>query len=336
MTQELVLKGTTAYYERLVPEVKKRMYENKLVFIHDSLLVGCQYNCAKCFSGGSKEYTRQLKEMGKKATNLSEEDRQNMIKEAHDLGAKALVTAGAGEPLLSKDLDKVIEMCSKMDMYVVIFTNGLLLDKEKAEKYLSKNVSIVFSLDSLKEENYNKLTGTKGNLKTVLKHLKDLLEMAEEKAEIVGDYKIVRVAVNTNPTMLTYRPEEGIDEVKEIHEMIDGRATHFVSHITPNAKARENWKMLVGTEDCRINPVLEEAQKKYSKGLGGSSRRDDGKCAYMYNGVVQFAGYWMGCPNVGVSADIGRYPEVNVEQHFKEKLVSLEKSGSPLCISGRG
>ncbi len=336
MTQELVLKGTTAYYERLVPEVKKRMYENKLVFVHDSLLVGCQYNCAKCFSGGSKEYTRQLEKMGKKATNLSEENRRNMIKEASDLGVKALVIAGAGEPLLSKDLDKVIEMCSKMDMHVVVFTNGLLLDKEKAEKYLSKNVSIVFSLDSLKEENYDKLTGTKGNLKTALKHLKDLLEMGEEKAEIADNYKVVRVAVNTNPTILTYRPDKGIDEVKEIHELINGRATHFVSHITPNANALKNWKMLIGKEGCELNPVLGEAQEKYSRGLGGSSRRDDGKCAYIYNGVVQFAGYWMGCPNIGVSADNGRYPEVNIEEHFKEKLASLEKSGKPLCISGRG
>lgn len=331
---ELILKGTTAYYEHLVPEVKSRLNIGGLVFIHDSLFVGCKYRCLKCFSDGSNAYIEQLRARGVTPANLDKSARERLIHEAYELGARTVVIAGAGEPLMSPDLDTAIDICSRLkDMKLVVFTNGLLLGEEKIEEYFSKEVSIVFTFDSISEQNYDRLTGTHGNFRTVLNNLESALDLSEKHSTSEGRYKIVPLAVNTNPTLLTYDPIRGVDEVGQIHALINGKATHFVSHLTPNGNAAQNWKLLIGKENYFPNPALKEAEKKYSRGLGGSSRRQDGKCAYIYNGVTQFAGYWMICPNFGLVSNLGRYPEKTLEQHFSEKKDILDEMGEPLCVT---
>jgi len=331
---EVVLKGTTAYYEALVPEIKRRLNSGKLVFVNYSLPGGCQYNCLKCFAGGSKAYAAQLKKRGIALTKFDESASKKLIREAYLLGTRSVIVAGAGEPLLSPKLDLLVQTCSELEgMHLIVFTNGLLLDKKKAEEFFSNGVSIVFTLDSISEKNYDQLTGTAGNFKTVLRNFKQALVLSEKYSKTQACYKVVPLAVNTNPSLLVYRPKEGVNELKKIHELIDRRATHFVFHITPNSNAIRNWRELVGTSDFSPNPLLKETEKIYSSGLGGSSKRKDGKCGYLYNGVSLFEGHWMLCPNFGQVLDLGRYPEKSVKQHFEEKKEILRKKGLPLCIT---
>lgn len=332
----IVLKGTTTYYEKLVPETAERLRTGQLVFLHDVLMGGCQYRCLKCFSSSSKAYEGQLREKNVAVENLGSTLRRNLVKEAYSLGVRSIVIAGAGEPLISKDLDSITDTSSELGINLVVFTNGLLLDEKKAREYFSKGVSIIFSLDSTNPDSYDTLTGTGNNFKIAFKNLKSALRMAEDYSSIKNGHKIVQLAVNTNPTILTYDPAEGIDEIGEIHELIQGKAAHFVSHPTPSGNAVKYWKVLGGTKDLSFNPDIINAQRRYSAGLGGSSRRKDGRCAYIHNGVVHFAGYWMICPNHGVKEDFGKYPEVSVQEHFEQKKKFLMGINSPLCITRAG
>ena len=331
---DTVLKGTTAYYEALVPEVRERLESDKLVFLNYSLPIGCQYNCLKCFVGGSKAYSEQLKKRGIALKNFDDFTSKKMIQEAYALGVRTVVVAGAGEPLLSPKLDLLVQTCSGLKgMHLIVFTNGLLLDRKKAEEFFSKGVSIVFSLDSLSEKNYDRLTGTKGNFEKVLGHFRQALELSEKYSRIQEGFKVVPLAVNTNPSLLVFNPKENINELEKISKLINGRATHFVSHITPNSNAVKNWVEMVGTSDFSPNPMLKETEKIYSSGLGGSSRKKNGKCAYLNNGVSAFEGHWMICPNFGQELDLGCYPEKGINQHFEEKKEILEKKGFPSCIT---
>ena len=60
------------------------------------------------------------------AEELSLERRFHLIEELASLGTKVIILSG-GEPLLVKDLDLIIDLCKKKNMYVVISTNGTLI-----------------------------------------------------------------------------------------------------------------------------------------------------------------------------------------------------------------
>ena len=98
-TNKLVLQGTTAYYENLVPDVANRLKSDELVFLHDILPGNCQYNCLKCFSESSDVYSGQLKERGLSSKHM---DKNRLFHEAYENGVRSIIVPGAGEPLISQ------------------------------------------------------------------------------------------------------------------------------------------------------------------------------------------------------------------------------------------
>ncbi len=334
LKNQLVLKGSTAYFEKVDSETAQRLENHDLVFLNMPLPVGCNYKCPKCFSGGSDVYKEQLQNK-RGYINFNPKLRNRVISEARGLGANTLIIAGAGEPLMFYDLDKILKKTSEKEMYTIIFTNGSFLSKEKADNYFSKGISLVFSFDSISSNNYDKLTATNGNYKIVRKNLESVLELAEKFSSIQNDCKIVPLAINTNLSLLNYDPKQGIDEIIMIKDLINNRAAHFVSNITPTGMAKKNWDWLVGTKDYSPSPILKEAEKIYSKGLGGSSRKKNNECAYIHNGVTIYEGYYMMCPNIGLLVDFGNYLDVCISEHFDVKKKLLKNQKNPLCFSRR-
>jgi wyosine [tRNA(Phe)-imidazoG37] synthetase (radical SAM superfamily) len=329
---KLVLKGTTSYFESLDPEVSKRMDEGGLAFLNMPLPIGCNYKCPKCFSGGSDIYNEQLRQRGI-STELEPTLRKDLIRNAFDLGARTLVIAGAGEPLLYGGLDDILELTGNLGMNSVVFTNGSQLSKERAQSLFSRGTSIVFTYDSTCSKHYDMVTGTRGNHDFIRANLEGALSLSENYTSIRSGHKILQFAINTNPTVFTFNQAEGIDEIDEISNLISGRAVHFVSHITPTGSAETNWELLTGKKDLVLNPQLKEAEAMYGNGLGGSSRRKNGLCAYLHNGVTIYEGHYMFCPNAGLKVDFGRYPEISILEHIKEKKERLRSKGKPLCIT---
>lgn len=330
--EKIVLKGTTTYFEQTDLETSKRMKEGGLVFLNMPLPIKCNYKCLKCFSGGSDLYNEDLKKRDI-YPNFNESLRKSLITEANNLGAKTLVIAGAGEPTLYPNLDNLLEYTGNLGMNSIVFTNGLDLSKERAKHLFDSGTSIVFSYDSTNPNTYDILTGTKGNHRKVRSNLENALSISKEYSKIKNGIKIVPMAVNTNLSKLTYNPEQTIDEIAEIHELVTGIATHFVSDITPTGNARDNWGMLVGTKDFSPNKFLQEAEQKYSKGSGGSGRKQDDNCAYIHNGIVVYEGYFMMCPNFGLKHDFGKYPDISISKHFNIKKEVLQNKGNPSCVT---
>ena len=332
---DIVLKGTTTYFEKVDLETSQRMKNGELVFLNMPLPVGCNYRCPKCFTGGSDIYEEQLRNR-RNTSRFSPQLRRRLIRESYDLGAKTMIIAGAGEPLIYPEVGDVLETTAEVGMGVVLFTNGSSLSEEKSREYFSKGVSLVFSLDALSEESYDRLTGTTGNYDTARRNLEFALKEAEKHSHIKNCCKVVPLAVNTNLTNLTYNPNRGIDEISRIKDLIAGRVPHYVSHITPTGQAKKHWDSLVGTDDFSPNPILKEGERRYSNGLGGGSgRRKNKQCAYIHNGVAVYEGHYMMCPNVGLIVDWGRFPEVTVQEYFEAKKRRLDELGNPSCVTRR-
>lgn len=74
-----------------------------------------------------------------------------------------------GEPLLRKEINKLIENISGMNVKIKITTNGVFLDNF-IEFFKEKKVSVNVSLDTLNEEKFFKISGDR-NLKKVIDNI---------------------------------------------------------------------------------------------------------------------------------------------------------------------
>lgn len=60
-----------------------------------------------------------------------------------------------GEPLVNKNLPKLVEIAHKYNMYVAISTNGILVNQNIAQKLIEAKIDkVIFSIDGLDEETY--------------------------------------------------------------------------------------------------------------------------------------------------------------------------------------
>ncbi|MEH7612112.1 GTP 3',8-cyclase MoaA [Gottfriedia acidiceleris] len=85
------------------------------------------------------------------------------------LGVRKIRITG-GEPLLRKNLPKLIERLNKIDGVedIALTTNGTLLKKFAKDLYEAGLRRVTVSIDSLDEERFSYMTGNRGNVKSVL------------------------------------------------------------------------------------------------------------------------------------------------------------------------
>jgi MoaA/NifB/PqqE/SkfB family radical SAM enzyme len=101
----------------------------------------CNLNCKGC-------YEKAIRPPSKK--ELTEQQLSSIIKQAHDLGISFIVVAG-GEPFIRHDFFKITK--DYPDIIFLIFTNGLLINKEILEAMKKqKNIVPLISLEGCEEE----------------------------------------------------------------------------------------------------------------------------------------------------------------------------------------
>lgn len=93
------------------------------------------------------------------------------------LGVKKLRITG-GEPLLRKDLPRLIERLNQIDGVedIALTTNGSLLKKFASDLYKAGLSRVTVSLDSLEEERFAYMNGNKSKVKTVLEGIQTASE----------------------------------------------------------------------------------------------------------------------------------------------------------------
>ena len=84
-----------------------------------------------------------------------------------------------GEPFLNKELTKMSRYASQKGLYVIVSTNASLELDEK-EIVNSGIDTLIFSLDGIRQESYEKYR-VNGNLNTVLKNMKKIISEKRKK-----------------------------------------------------------------------------------------------------------------------------------------------------------
>ncbi|MEI6058885.1 MAG: radical SAM protein [archaeon] len=93
-------------------------------------------------------------------------------------GVKSVMFAGEGEPLLHKDVARIVSVAKKSVIDVSITSNGALFNPEMAREILPNLSWIRFSLDAGTPETYALMHGTrKENFEKVIQNIKDAAEI---------------------------------------------------------------------------------------------------------------------------------------------------------------
>jgi len=157
-------------------ELKSAEANNKMLLIDIETSNKCNLNCQYCFRDiyGTKEALEKELDLGK---------RLELIKQAKELGCETVKITGAGEPFADKNVWPMIEYANKLGMWVMIFTNGSLIDKEVAKKLAKMNVSLIVKCNSFDEETEDKMVGTKGYARKRNKAVQYLIEEGFNKTK---------------------------------------------------------------------------------------------------------------------------------------------------------
>lgn len=109
----------------------------------------CNLRCPHCYMSAGK----------KEENELTTDECLSLLDEMQALGTEMVILTG-GEPLLRKDIYDLAQAASDRDMWVVMGTNGVLVNDRVAQKMIECGVKGVgISIDSVDPEKHNSFRG---------------------------------------------------------------------------------------------------------------------------------------------------------------------------------
>lgn len=144
-----------------LPPLPQKIYK---AYIH--ITFKCNLNCEYCYQKNNLN----------KNSDLSFENYKIILSKLKEVGCQSVVLTG-GEPLLHKDIYKILEYTKSLNIEISLLTNGTMLKlKNKVIEYID---TITISLDGLK--NTLRLNS---NSHGILKSIKDLHEKHPDKITV--------------------------------------------------------------------------------------------------------------------------------------------------------
>jgi MoaA/NifB/PqqE/SkfB family radical SAM enzyme len=275
-----------------------------------NLPFNCNYHCLKCFNiaDDDRYFTGKQK-------YIPLDDRIKIIHEAKDMGGKAVVIAGEGEPALHKDTEKIISETDRLGMIPIIYTNGSTLTEDLIEFYKNTNTSVVISLDSLDPKTYDYFTGTKKQFEKVIKNIENLRKTYRNTIEISGDLKTVRVALNATVTDINE------NEIQKIKEFCRDDIYFICNPLARYGNAISNWDELIRSEESQNRHA--QLIRELSESGGPLTLDRKGFCGYSRWGIgVNPLGDYMTCAYTKKTDGLlGSIKNISLKEAFKHKHI---------------
>lgn len=147
--QNLMLSGHKLQYHLNELQKWSKGEDFSPIYIEIGPTTVCNHKCKHCY----------VTYLGHKPLFLKKEVLLNLMKDLGRFGVKSICFAGRGEPLLHKDLPEAIEIGKGAGLDIALATNGIFLDKEKAERLLRHITWVRFSILGGSQNTYSKLQG---------------------------------------------------------------------------------------------------------------------------------------------------------------------------------
>jgi MoaA/NifB/PqqE/SkfB family radical SAM enzyme len=132
------------------------------------------------------------------------------------MGLKWIYSCGLGEPLEDVRFKGLVEIASKFDIRVSLFTNGILINKETAKWLHANKVCLILKLDSFEETTFDKVLGKKGTATKIYDALNLLLDVGYGQLD---DPSYTDLAFSIVPTRLNIHEIEKVIEFAKEHNI---------------------------------------------------------------------------------------------------------------------
>jgi len=149
----------------------------------------------------------------------STEQEKAILRQIYDSGACGIAFEG-GEPLLRKDLGKILAFSRSLPLHTSLITNGILLESRIDEVAQYINGAIYVSLDGL-ERTHDAIRGVNGCFRKAVKGI---------------TASVAKVPVTINTTIMAENINE-IEDLVKLAKELDARISVAVAHEYCNAEA---------------------------------------------------------------------------------------------------
>ena len=230
----------------------------------------CNFRCGYCMP---KDIYNSSYQFLKKAEILSFEEIELLVNSFSDLGVEKVRLTG-GEPLLRKNIHKLVERIKINNKIkdVCITTNGVLMTKEAISNLkLSGLDRITFSLDSINESSFKKISDTNYTPSDVIQGIENALSAGFKNTKI---NVVIKKGINDNEIVdiLSYFKNHDI-EIRFIEFMDVGNTNDW------------SFEKVFGRDQ-----ILNEIEKKYTikkvKDLAQSSTSEVWSYDYGRFGII--------------------------------------------------
>jgi MoaA/NifB/PqqE/SkfB family radical SAM enzyme len=153
------------------------------------------------------------------AEPLTLEESCRVIREAAEAGFVCLEISGEGEPLLSKNIEDIVQCADDCGLITTVITNGHALTDRRIQFFFERNVTLIVSLFSLDEKQYESDNKTPGSYEKVMRNLKKAAEVYKAGKKTINDAEIYRVAVHTTAQTDNLDGLRAIADFCEQHEI---------------------------------------------------------------------------------------------------------------------
>lgn len=156
-----------------IPRVYQWLQGKKIypIYIEIGLHGSCNHRCIFC----------ALDFLKYKPDVLDEGCLKRLISEAAQKGVKAILYSGEGEPLLHRSAIDIIIFTKQKGIAVALVTNGVLFDKDKAERALEHLTWIKVSLDAGTKKTYSMVHGArKEDFNMVINNLRSAVKIRDK------------------------------------------------------------------------------------------------------------------------------------------------------------
>ncbi|RMI20270.1 MAG: radical SAM protein, partial [Calditrichaeota bacterium] len=270
----------------------------------------CNLRCPHCYMEG-----------GRKAENeLTTEECLALIDELKALGTEMLILTG-GEPLLRKDIYDIARRASEAGMWVVMGTNGVLVNERVARKMVECGIKGVgISIDSIDPGRHNRFRGGPNSWEHSVRALKIC---REQGLQVLVQTTVMEENYEEIPRLIEFAREMGAwsfnlyfivrtGRGRELHELSPERTEAMLTHLAEvqdtyrpmlvRAKCAPQFKQIAhalgkpglesggcmaGTAYARITPTGEVTPCPYMTVVAGDLRKQSFTDIWQHSPVLQ-------------------------------------------------
>jgi len=190
----------------------------------------CNLKCIHCYASA-----------GKASVELNTDQGFELIDNLSDYGSPVILFSG-GEPLMRRDLPKLIDHTVKKDLRAVISTNGTLITKDTAMELSDYGLSYIgVSLDGLQEIN-DAFRGVDGAFTAAMNGIYNAMHQG---IKVGLRFTMNKGNVREIPRIFDLMKAEGIPRICFYHLVYTGRAKELMEEDLSHEQTRETLNLIM-------------------------------------------------------------------------------------------